>query len=62
MGRKWEKWVERFERELKYKGIYLSSNDNSAMSQMALLIYAGTEVEGLHDTLPAPITPENMTR
>ena len=32
----------------------------SAMSQMALLIYAGTEVEDIRDTLPAPIKPENV--
>ena len=28
---------------------------------MALLIYAGTEVEDLHDTLPDPVKPEGMT-
>ena len=28
---------------------------------MALLIYAGTEVEDLHDTLPVPVKPEGIT-
>ena len=56
LGKRWEKWFERFERDLKYNGCDPSKTPEIA--KMALLIYAGTEVEDLHDTLPEPSRPE----
>ena len=58
MGRRWEKWTERLQRELTYNGI--DRQANADMAQMALLIYAGTEVEEIHDTLPEPVKPEEV--
>ena len=55
LGKRWEKWFERFERDLKYNGCDPSKTPEIA--KMALLIYAGTEVEDLHDTLPEPGRP-----
>lgn len=46
LGKRWEKWFERFERDLKYNGCDPSKTPEIA--KMALLIYAGTEVEDLH--------------
>ena len=43
LGKRWEKWFERFERDLKYNGCDPSKTPEIA--KMALLIYAGTEVE-----------------
>ena len=51
LGKRWEGWLERFERDLHYNGVDLSDRDNSQICQMALLIYAGTAVEDLHDSL-----------
>eukprot|EP00794_Sanderia_malayensis_P016534 gene16534-18212_t len=59
LGKRWDKWFERFERDLKYNGCDPSEKPNVA--RMALLIYAGTDVEDLHDTLPDPVKPEGMT-
>ena len=42
LGKRWEKWLGRFERELKYNGIDPSSLTNSETAQMSLLIYAIT--------------------
>ncbi len=36
LGKRWERWLERFERDLKYNG----DAENSETAQMALLIYA----------------------
>ncbi|CAB4025876.1 Hypothetical predicted protein [Paramuricea clavata] len=56
LGKRWEKWFERFERDLKYNGC--DPSKTTEIAKMALLIYAGTEVEDLHDTLPEPGKPE----
>ena len=58
LGRRGEKWTERLQRELTYNGI--DRHANADMAQMALLIYAGTEVEEIHDTLPEPVKPEGV--
>ena len=50
LGKGWEKWVERFERDLKYNGC--DPSEQPEVARMALLIYAEREVEDLHDTLP----------
>ncbi len=52
LGKRWEKWFERFERDLKYNGC--DPEKDLKVAKMALLIYAGTDVEHLHDTLPEP--------
>ena len=49
LGRRWEKWTERFERDLRYNGVSIETNADVA--QMALLIYAGSDVEDIHDSL-----------
>ena len=59
LGKRWEKWVERFERDLKYNGC--DPSEQPEVARMALLIYSGTEVEDLHDTLPVPVKPEGIT-
>ena len=60
-GKRFEEWIDRFERERKYNGCPPETETNAEIAQMALLIYAGTDVEDLHDTLPDPIKPEGMT-
>ena len=42
--------MERFERDLKYNGCDPDEAGNSQTAQMALLIYAGSQVEDIHDT------------
>ena len=59
LGKRWEKWVERFERDFKYNGC--DPSEQPEVARMALLIYAGTEVEDLYDTLPVPVKPEGIT-
>ena len=59
LGKRWEKWLERFERELTYNGVNTATGAD--MAQMALLIYAGHEVEDIHDSLPEPVKPEGTT-
>ena len=49
LGKRWEKWVSRFERDLKYNGV--DPKEKAEVAKMALLIYAGTEVEDIHDSL-----------
>ena len=61
LGKRFEKWLERFERELKYNGCSPETVTNADMAQMALLIYAGSDVEDLHDSLPEPVKPEGVT-
>ena len=56
LGKRWQKWLTRFERELKYSGIKL--NTDSELAQMALLKYVGTEAEDIHDSLPNPVKPD----
>ena len=50
IGKRWSKWLQRFERELIYSGV--SPTEKPDMAQMALLIYCGTETEDIHDSLP----------
>ena len=59
MGKRFEKWMDRFERELEYNGV--STEENSRVARMALLIYVGSDVEDLHETLPDPVKPEGET-
>ena len=56
IGMRWEKWVSRFERELLYNGC--CKKTKGPIAQMALLIYAGHEVEDIHDSLPQQVKPE----
>ncbi len=56
LGKRWEKWLDRFERELRYNGV--DEKVNAEVAQMALLIYVGHEVEDIHDSLPEPVKPE----
>ena len=44
-GKRFEKWIERFTREMKYNGCPPDTVENADMAQMALLIYAGNDVE-----------------
>ena len=44
---------------IKYNGC--DPKEQPEVAKMALLIYAGTEVEDLHDTLPVPVKPEGIT-
>ena len=59
LGKRWEKWLERFQRDLLYNGV--DSAEKTETAQMALLIYAGNEVEDIHDSLPEPVKPETTT-
>ena len=59
LGKRWEKWIERFTRELKYNGT--DPLEKPDMAQMALLIYAGADVEDIHDSLAEPVKPEGIT-
>ena len=61
LGKRWERWLERFERDLKYNGCDPSDNDNNETAQMALLIYAGPQVEDIHDSLPSPTKPASVS-
>ena len=58
MGQQFDKWIDRFERELKYNGVDL--NAKADLAQMAFLIYAGPDVEEIHETLVDPPKPEGM--
>ena len=60
LGKRWETWFKRFERDLKYNGCNPSEQPEE-VARTALLIYAGIEVEDLHDPLPVPVKPEGMT-
>ena len=42
---------------MEYNGCSPDSAANAKKAQMALLIYAGNDIEDLHDTLPDPIKP-----
>ena len=55
LGKRWERWMERSERDLKYNGCDPDEAGNSQTAQMALLIYLG------HDSLPLPTKPANVT-
>ena len=61
LGKRWEKWIERFERDLKYNRVNPDLPTSSDTAQMALLIYAGPEVEDIHDSLPDPVKPETVS-
>ena len=56
LRKRWEKWFKRFERDLKYNGCDPSN------TKIALLIYAGMEVEDLYDTLSEPGRPEGIEK
>ena len=58
LGKRWEKWLERFKRDLAYNGV--NSSTQADMAKMALLIYAGPDVEDIHDSLPEPVKPEGV--
>ena len=45
LGKRWEKWVERFERDLRYNGC--DPSEQPEVARMALLIYAGTEIKAV---------------
>ena len=60
LGKRWERWMERFERDLTYNGCDPSEKDKAKTCQMALLIYAGMDVEDLHDTLPDVPKPADI--
>ena len=60
LGKKWEKWIERFERDLKYNGIDPSLPQNSEMAKMALMMYSGNHTEDIHDTIPEVVKPEEV--
>ena len=57
-GRLWSRWVERFERELIYNGVEVSTKPD--LARAALLIHAGIAVEDIHDSLPDMVKPENI--
>ena len=48
LGKGFEKWLETFERELKYNWCSPESETKADVAQMGLLIYAGNDVEDLH--------------
>ena len=60
LGKRWERWMERFERDLTYNGCDPSEKDKAKTCQMALLIYAGMDVEDLHDMLPDVPKPADI--
>ena len=60
-GKRWERWLERFERDLKYNGCDPDKAEDSEIAQMALLIYAGIPVEDIHDSLPSSTRPSGVT-
>ena len=45
LGRRWKKWLERFERDLLYNGVDPADKDSSGLYQMALLMHVGGAVE-----------------
>ena len=45
---------------MEYNGCSPDSAANAKKAQMALPIYAGNEVEDLHDTLPDAMKPEGI--
>ena len=59
MGRSWSRWLERFEREFEYQGVSIAAKPDIAKA--ALLIYAGEDVEDVHDSLPTMTKPEGTT-
>ena len=58
-GRLWNRWVERFERDLIYQGVDIGGKPD--LARAALLIHAGIDVEDIHDTLPDVPKPEALT-
>ena len=58
-GRLWNRWIERFERDLLYQGVI--KGEKPDLARAALLIHAGVEVEDIHDSLPEVPKPENFT-
>ena len=61
LGKRWERWLERFERDLKYNGCDPDEAEDSEIAQMALLIYAGIPVKDIHDSLPSSTRPSGIT-
>ena len=60
LGKRWKRWLEQFERKMKYNGIDPVSPEKNELAQMALLIYFGQAVKGIHDLLPTPVKPEGI--
>ena len=58
-GRLWTRWIECFERELLYQGV--NKGEKPDLARAALLIYAGIDVEDVHDSLPDAPKPEGLT-
>ena len=61
VGSQWKKWIDRFERELCYNGLSITSTQHADLCQMALLIHVGPRVEEIHDSLPSPVPPLGET-
>ena len=61
LGKRWERWMERFERDLKYNRCDPNEADNNQTAQMALLIYAGPQVDDIHNSLRLPTKPADVT-
>lgn len=57
MGKLQEKWLERFNRDLKYNEVNPEKSESAKMTYMTLLICTGTAAEDLHDSLPNPARP-----
>ena len=68
-GRLWSRWVERFERELIYNRVEVSTNPD--LARAAILIHAFDPLvaisiskiialEDIHDSLPDMVKPENI--
>jgi len=58
-GRTWNRWLERFEREVEYAGVDIGEKPN--LAKAALLIHAGVAVEDIHDSLPDVPKPEDIS-
>ena len=61
LGKRWEKWIKHFERDLKYNGVNPDLSTSSDTAQMALLMYTGLEVEDIGDSLLDPVKPETIS-
>ena len=60
LGKRWEKWLECFERELYYNGVDPNESVNSGIARMAKLMHVDYEVEDIHDTLPENVKPKGV--
>ena len=62
MGTRFERRIERSEKDMEYNGYSPDDVANAKKAQIAPLIYAGNDVENLHDILPDSIKPKEMQR